>query len=176
MYTYIIELCYFALFFAIVIIGLALVCKVILKRNEKNHYTNMAFLGFFMQLENKELLSLSLLFLRYLWILYYLLFPAYINPNVFSILLFLSIAFGLSSRSVKNLIIEVISSVAIYFALICSMLLKSYLFDVIFDVSIATANIGLRIFIFIYSSYFLLRNINYTISSNRYIRRIHHED
>ena len=82
-----------------------------------------------------------------------------------------SILFGIFSKNIKNLLFETVSSVAIYYALISSRLLTNYLVDIRFVWYVFLGDIMLKIFIILYTTFFLLRNINNSVVKTKYVRR-----
>lgn len=166
----------FALFFVIFILIAELIFKVILSRNKKDSKKNITILGLFMELDNSSIFAISLSIVRYLLIIFALLILSYYHTYILLILLFLAILYGFTSKSIKNLVIELVSSFAIYFSIVCSKLLVGYLIEVRYEWYVILGYIFLVLFIIIYATYFLLRNVNYVISTSKFVRRIRNED
>ena len=82
-----------------------------------------------------------------------------------------SISFGLFSKSIKNLVFEILNAGAIYFALVSSRLLTNYLVEVRYEWYVYVGDIMLKLFIILYATFFLLRNILNSVIKNKYIRR-----
>lgn len=168
---------HFMLFFVIFIIVLELLAFLMLKNKDKQiKGKRINLFGLFMELDNLTILAIAVLIIRYEFIVYSIFSNDAVIYVHLVILLILGILFGLTSLSFKNLIIETVSSIAIYFGLVCSKLLASYLIDVRFEWYVSLGNICLIVFMLIYITFFLFRNINDIVSRTRYIRRERNED
>ena len=151
---------------------------ILRKRNEDKSLNTVKkrFFGLFMELDDFSIFALAV---NFIWILF-LVFCIFDFTN-FDILylytlLFLSVLFGIFSKSIKNLIIIFGSSCALYFALYISRLLYSYLLEIRFVWYVLVGNILLILFILLYASYFFIRNMNDVISKTKYIRRFRNEE
>lgn len=168
---------HFMLFFVIFIIVLELLAFLMLKNKDKQiKGKRINLFGLLMKLDNLTILAIAVLIIRYEFIVYSIFSNDAVIYVHLVILLILGILFGLTSLSFKNLIIEIVSSIAIYFGLVCSKLLASYLIDVRFEWYVSLGNICLIVFMLIYITFFLFRNINDIVSRTRYIRRERNED
>lgn len=168
---------HFMLFFVIFIIVLEMVFSLILRNNKKQITgKKINLFGLLMELDNLTIFAIAIQIIRYLFIIFSIFSKDQIIVVHLAILILLSLSFGITSKSIKNTILETISSFAIYFGLICSKLLISYIADVRYLWYVSLGNILLIIFIIIYATFFLLRNINFVVSKTKYIRRGRNED
>ncbi len=168
---------HFILFFAIIILILELGSYLLLRKNERTiKGRKLNLFGLLMELDNRSILAIAILLIRYFFIIFSIIAGDQIIYVHFVILLLLAVAFGVVSLSIKNLIFEIISSVAIYFGLVCSGILASYLVDVRFEWYVFVGNLCLIVFMLLYATFFLLRNINDVVSRTKYIRRDRNED
>lgn len=168
---------HFMLFFVIFIIVLEMVFALIL-RNKKKQITGkkVNLFGLLMELDNLTIFAIAIQVIRYLFIIYSIFTKDQIIIVHLAILVLLSLFFGITSKSIKNIILETGSSFAMYFGLICSKLLTSYIIEVRYLWYVSVGNILLIIFMIIYATFFLLRNINFVVSKTKYIRRVRNED
>jgi hypothetical protein len=162
----------FIIFFVIFIIALEIIYRLLFRSHKKEiKGKKINLFGLFMELNDLTIFSIAVLTIRYLFVVYSLISNNSIIYVHLIILTVLSIVFGLSSKSIKNLFLETVSSVAIYFGLICSKLLASYLVDVRFEWYVSLGNILLILFLFIYATFFLLKNVNDLIARTKFVRR-----
>ena len=92
------------------------------------------------------------------------------------ILLLCSLLFCISTLQIKNSFIDILSSVSIYFALICSRLFRNYILDVTMSFPVLLGNIFLVTFVLLYSSFFLLKYANDIVANHKLVRRIRNEE
>lgn len=147
-------------------------------RNKKKQITGkkVNLFGLLMELDNLTIFAIAIQVIRYLFIIYSIFTKDQIIIVHLAILVLLSLFFGITSKSIKNIILETGSSFAMYFGLICSKLLTSYIIEVRYLWYVSVGNILLIIFMIIYATFFLLRNINFVVSKTKYIRRVRNED
>ena len=170
------KLFYFLLFFIICIGLLELFFFFILRKKKITSGVKMQVFGILMEYNNTTIFALSTILVKFLWTLFILINGMSLNKIDLIILVFLSIVFGITSLSFKNGILETFSSFAMYFSLFCYKLLCNYLVDVRVEWYVVLGTVLLFIFIFIYASFFTLRNLNYLVSKTRYIRSFRYED
>lgn len=164
----------FSIFFVIFVMVGYISLKLILnpKKNNKKSKHNVKIWGLFMGLNDRSILQLSIYSIRYIFIIY-MMFNTYELVIIhLYVLLFLSIIYGIISKSIKTLIIELISCIALFFSLYSSKQLSGYLYEVRFVWYIFIANILLKGFIFIYSTYFYIKNLNEISASHETIRKV----
>lgn len=166
------------LFFVIIIVVLELIFTIGFRYNKGKDIDKRKFniYGLFMDMNKVSAVALSCAFIKFIFIIWSIFDTSDVGIIHLLFLLFLSIGYGLFSFNFKHLIIELISSVGIYFALVCSELLSGYCYDVRDVWYISFGNKLLILFIIFYSLYFLLRNFNYLVSKSRFVRRNRVED
>lgn len=129
-----------------------------------------------MELDNFSILAISVTFIRFIFLVYLFCNRSDLLDIHLYTLLLLSILFGIFSKSVKNFIIDMGSSFALYFAFYSSRLLSNYLIEIRFIWYIWLGNILLLLFILLYAFYFCIRNMNDVVSRTKYVRRIRNEE
>ena len=162
------------LFFIVFVFVGYIISRRVLKQKDNNGKFSVGktrLFGLFMELDNLSILSISIVLVRFIFLVYSICNRTEIIPIHLYALLFLSLLFGLMSKSIKNLIVDMGSSAALYFALLSSKLLSNYILEVRFTWYIFLGNVLLVLFIILYTIYFLLRNINNVVSRTKYIRR-----
>ena len=123
---------FLAFFVILVMIGLVVVKTILSKKEvEGKLSTNKTRLfGLFMELDNLSILSISIVIVRFLFIVYSLIFRSELNFLQLYVLIFLSSFYGVTTKSIKNIILEVIGSVAMYIGLYGKYILN-HLFSII---------------------------------------------
>ena len=166
---------FFAIFVLIGYFFFRFALKTKKEKGKKRSFQQKIY-GLFMELDNFSILAISVTYIRFIFLAY--LFSNRSDLLIIHLytLLFLSILFGIFSRSIKNFIIDMGSSFALYFAFYSSRLLSNYLIEIRFVWYIWLGNLLLLLFIILYSSYFCIRNMNDVISRTKYIRRIRNEE
>ena len=167
-----------SIFFAIFVLIGSFFFRVVLKtkKNEKNSSFKHKIYGLFMELDNFSILAISVTFIRFIFLVYLFCNRSDLLDIHLYTLLLLSILFGIFSKSVKNLIIDMGSSFALYFAFYSSKLLSNYLIEIRFIWYIWLGNMLLLLFILLYAFYFCIRNMNDVVSRTKYVRRIRNEE
>lgn len=169
----------FSVFFVIFIFIGYIVISAILKKKDKGgklSTNKIRVFGLFMELDNFSVFAIAVALVRFIFVFYIICNRNdLINIHLF-VLLLMSVLFGISSKSFKNLIIDLGSSAGLYFALFSSKLLSDYMLEVRVSWYILVGNVLLIVFVFMYSCYFLLRNINDVVSRTKYIRRYRNEE
>lgn len=168
---------HFMLFFVIfIIISEAFLFLLFKKKEDILKKRRITLFGLFLELDNLTILAIAVLMVRYLFILFAIFDKSSIIYVHLFILLLLSFVFGVLARNGKTLVFELVSSCVIYFALICSKLLSGYIVDVRFEWYVLLANFLLILFVIIYITFFLLKNVNDVVSMTKYIRRKRNEN
>lgn len=126
--------------------------------------------GLLMELDNLTLLALSVALVKYLFVLWCLFDSSNIEFVHIMILSIFAVSFGLFSKSIKNLVFEIINAGAIYFALVSSRLLTNYLVEVRYEWYVYVGDIMVKLFIILYATFFLLRNVLRVTVMNKYVR------
>ena len=128
-----------------------------------------------MQLDTRGVVALSAATIKYVFILWSLLSGNEITIAHFIFLLIISSIYNLSLLNMKGLFLDTINSVVIYFYFLCCNLLNNYLIEVRSEWYIVLILVLSVIFVAIYSSYFILKNINDVVGKNKYVRRVKNE-
>lgn len=163
----------FLIFFVIFIVLGYILTRILLKeKNSKKKLSSKEskFFGIFMELDNKAILSLSVVVTKYIFIIYVLFNRNDLIEIHLYIFLFFSLIYVILTKSIKNLIIELISSFSLYYTIFFSKLLSGYINEIRFTWYIFIGNTLLIIFIFMYSTYFFIRNVDDIVSKNKLIR------
>lgn len=162
----------FMIIFVIFILGLeALLFYFLKKKKGIIEGKKVPLFGILMELNNSNIFAISILIIRYLFIIFSLFTNHLINIFHFIFISILSILYGISTKSIKTTIIEFISSLFISVGLFCQSLFVGYLQDVDIVWYVVLGNICSIVFLFLYVSFFLVKNLNEVISNNKYVRR-----
>lgn len=164
----------FLIFFVIAMLIFEVMFYVLQKG--KNNNKKIGFFGILMELSDMDILALSVLIIKYLFILWSLFDKSSINIGHLFILIILVVIFGIGSKNIKATFVEFISSFAIYFAFICLRILSGYLIDVRFEWYVLLGKVCLIVFVILYSTFFLIKNINEVALKNKFIRRSRNEE
>ncbi|MBQ8131410.1 MAG: hypothetical protein IJ193_02875 [Bacilli bacterium] len=169
----------FTIFFVVFLLILELISYIVLDLKSKNHTIEGArvhLFGLLMELDDFTILALDVLLVRFVFVIWTLFDKLSIGDFHIIILIAFTLLFGIFSKSIKNLVFESFNSFALYFALLASRILTNYLIEVRYEWYVYVGDILLKVFIIIYSTFFLLRNINSLIVKTRYIRRERNEE
>lgn len=163
----------FLVFFIFFIGVLELLFYLLLDKKKNNDIKGFKvnIFGLLMEINNSMTLALSVSFLRFIFIIWTIFDSASISIVHITILFTLSVLYGVFTKSIKNIIFESLSSVALYYSLISSRLLTSYLVDIRYEWYVFLGDIMLKVFIILYSTIFLLRNIINAVLKTKHIRR-----
>lgn len=164
----------FFLFFVIVICVGYVTFRFIL--HHKMNGLKQRVFGLFMELDNVSVFAISVVSVRLIFLFY-----MYMNRGDISLihlytLLYLSVLFGIFSKSIKNLLLDLSSNTALYFSLLSSKVLSSYTVEVQFVWYVFLGNYLLLFFIALSIIYFYVRHINDVVSRTKYIRRYRSEE
>ncbi len=167
----------FLFFYVVTILALMIIVNIVLStsKNEKRINNKIGFYGMFMQLGDRSILNLSIIILRYFFIIFSLFNSISINRIHLFILLLLTLIYSISSLSLKNLFLGIFSSFGVYVGLFLTKILSNYLIDVYYLWYVYYGRILLVIFLIIYATFFFIKEINETVLNNKFIRRIRSE-
>lgn len=169
----------FMIFFVIFLIFLEILSFFALdfkRKNSEIRGLRVHLFGLLMELDNFTILALDILLVRFVFVIWTLFDTLAISDFHIILLITFTVLFGFFSKSIKNLVFESFNSFALYFALLASRILANYLVEVRYEWYVYVGDILLKVFIIIYSTFFLLRNINSLIVKTRYIRRERNEE
>lgn len=168
---------HFVLFFVIFIIVLELFLHVFLKKTDKEiKGRKLNLFGLLLKLDDLTILSLAVLIVRFLFVLFSLFDNNVVGLIHLIVLLMLAVIYAVTSKSIKNFFVEIISSFAMYFGLFCARLLYSYMIDVRVEWYVVLGSILLYLFMIFYIVFFLLRNTNELVIKSEYVRRSRSEE
>ena len=157
----------FAIVFPIFIAIVYLLFRKNIKKGINN--SNIKFYGLFIELNNKDIISISLLLLEYFIVIVSLFITEFTIINI--IILFLPIIiFDIINGYFMKIFIDIINYSLIFFILYSKNIFFSYLIDVGNYWYVNIIIFLLSIFITIYMSFIFLRNFNSIVKNNKYIR------
>ena len=167
----------FLLFYVITILIIMIIVNIVLSSSKDNRLINnkIGFYGLFMQMGDRDVLNLSIIILRYFFIIFSLFNSISITSIHLYILILLTIIYSISSLSIKNLLLGLFSSFGVYIGLFLTKTLTNYLIDVYYLWYVYYGRILLVIFLLIYASFFFIKEVNETVLNSKYIRRIRSE-
>lgn len=160
----------FILSFGIIVIFLSILLDILFK-NFKIDSKKIKTYGIFLGLDNNNILSISILFTKLLFILYLALVPNKMIYLYLIILIFLAILYNVINKRYLNIVFDIINSFIIYYSLLIDKLLFKYLIDVSLVWYVLVIGILVGIFIIVYSLYFFIVNSDYILKKNKYVRR-----
>ncbi len=167
------KLFYFFLYFFIILLVLVILFHFVLK-NFNPYGKKIKIYGLFLGLGNKEILSLSITTVHYvffLWCLFANNFERIYQDIYFYILLFSSISFNLLNRRYLNIFTDIINTIIIYIALYTKMIFIEYLITIDILWYVILIVVLLMIFIIIYGSYLYIKDIEYLLKKNKYVKK-----
>lgn len=167
------KLFYFILSFLVIVILIMIFSKIFLRKYDTRG-SKLKLYGLFLGLTTKDVFSLSLLTIRYIffiWCLYANDYTRIYEDIYFYILLVPNIFYDIINKKYLNIIGDVLNNVIIYFALFFKMILHNYLIDVDKIWYVALVYGVLIIFTMIYGSYFYFKDIDYLMKENKYIKK-----
>lgn len=168
---------HFILFFVIFIIVLELFFYAVIKRHGNDiRGRKLHVYGVLLELDNWSIFAIAAILVRFLFTMYSLLDAKAVSIIHLIVLLIISVVFAISSKRVRNFFIEVASSFAVYFGLICIKLLFGYMVDVRVEWYVILGIGLLYLFMFCYALFFLLREVNSIVSNSEYVRSGRDED
>lgn len=154
--------------FLIILAIIAIIFSII--SYKKINSKNIAIFGLFMDLKTKDIISISLLILYYINVVASL-FINEITIITLIILITPIIIFNIINKTVFKLIKSIISTQFIYLLLIFKSIFFNYLIDVSVLWYVVLIFAILCIFIFLYSSYSFVKNIDIIVKDNQYVKR-----
>lgn len=158
-------ICIFFFSFIILLIFFKIVSK------EKVKKTNVSFYGLFMDLNKNNLISLSMIYLFYMFVLGSLVINN-ITIVTFLVLIILSFAFCLSTKNAFFFIRMVFNSLCIYYLLS----IKADLYDYMLTASalpyVFLTFFMVVLFIIFYSTYIFLKEAELILKENNYIKKM----
>ena len=155
------------LYFFPIYILLIIIFFLIGKRSINNK--RASFYGFFMGLSNKEVLSLSFLFLYY----YLIIVSIFINEfSIFNIILFILpiLLFNVINFYIIKFFVDIFNTAVLFLLLYSKSIFYSYIIDVGNYWYVIVLYVLLCLFIFLYATFVFFRRFFSIISSNEYVK------
>lgn len=121
---------------------------------------NIKFYDIFLNLNNKSVLALSIIFIRQIFILWYLIYLPDYNLAFLTFLIISALLFNILINRKIGIIFDIINVSVLYATMILLKFLVDYTNDIVSLWYIQIVTILLIVFIVTYSIYFILRNIN----------------
>lgn len=162
----ILELFDFILVFVVAIILIELTLNLTLKKREITD-VNMQLYGVFVGLSNKEIISLAIATLRFIFILWCILVSKEMISMFLVFLLVLCIIYHIINFSIIEMILDAFNSSLLYVSLLASNLLYNYITELNFNLPLLILSILLKVLVFVYSLYFFFKTVNELINKNR---------
>lgn len=163
------NLIYFIIAFFIIIILLSCFFAIFLKKNQLKK-GNLGLYGLFFGLSNKDIWSISILTVKYIFIIWCLT-SNNINYVFLICLLIPGIIYNIMNKRLFNLFFDIISSFIMYFALISKMILMNYISEVAIEWYVVVILGFLYIFILLYNTYYFLKDMNFVLKKNEFIEK-----
>ncbi len=167
------KLFHFLLSFFLIVLVLSLLFSIVLKKyNPKGK--KLKIYGLFLGLSNKDIASLALITVRYIFFIWCLFNNDYVRIDQdinFYILLISNLGFDLINQRYLNIIPNIINNGIIYVALFCKMMFIEYLETINMIWYIMIIVVLLIIFTMAYGSYFFVKDIDYLLKENKHIKK-----
>lgn len=157
-------ICIFFFSFIVLLIFL----KIISKKKVKK--TNVSFYGLFMDLNRNNLISLSMIYLFYMFVLGSIIINN-ITIVTFIVLIMLSFAFCLSTKNAYFFIRMVFNSLCIYYLLTIKADLYNYMTTASAIPYVFLTFFMVILFIIFYSTYTFLKEAELILKENSYIKK-----
>ncbi len=159
----------FILSFLLAILILFLTSKIFLKRFDINK-GKLSIYGIFLGLNEKEIFSISILTVRYIF-MYWCLITTNVEIIHLTLLILAGLIYSIINKRFFHIVFDILSSFLLYLALLSKNIFFKYLTTILFDWKVLAIFVLLVIFIILYSSYFFLKDIEYIIKKNKFVRK-----
>lgn len=121
----------------------------------------------FLKLNNLSTIALSSVIISYFFIIWNIFFISNFNISYLVLLIILAIIFNICLFNYTGIFFGIINSVIQYISILILNLLIGYLIEVRFTWYVLVMSVLLGIFLFAYSTYFLLKHLNDIIIKER---------
>lgn len=160
---------YFAFAGIIVVISLYIILKILIKKFNPEE-SKVKLYGILQGMSNKEIISISASIVSYIFMIY--LMTSFIDLNIYIAIIIISLTL-LSGLLIKNrkIIIDIILNIISLGGLKIIYLIHDYIVNEYNDVWMLLLLVFVMIFMFLYLSYTLLKNLKTVILANKYIRK-----
>lgn len=137
---------------------------------------NLKYIGLFVGLDKKEHILLSIIFIKYLFIISCVIFRTEIGIAQIIYYLLLFLLGNLIHFDVKVFLMDLVNSILILIALFVGNILNGYIFEVTSDIKIKIINTLLQANLILYAIYFFVKNIEHLILSRQTRRKNQNEN
>ena len=160
---------YFAFAGIIVVISLYIILKILIKKFNPEE-SKVKLYGILQGMSNKEIISISASIVSYIFMIY--LMTSFIDLDIYIAIIIISLTL-LSGLLIKNkkIIIDIILNIMSLGGLKIIYLIHDYIVNEYKDVWMLLLLVFVMIFMFLYLSYTLLKNLKTVILANKYIRK-----
>ena len=160
---------YFAFAGIIVVISLYIILKILIKKFNPEE-SKVKLYGILQGMSNKEIISISASIVSYIFMIY--LMTSFIDLNIYIAIIIISLTL-LSGLLIKNkkIIIDIVLNIISLGGLKIIYLIHDYIVNEYKDVWMLLLLVFVMIFMFLYLSYTLLKNLKTVILANKYIRK-----
>ncbi len=160
---------YFAFVGIIVVITLYIILKILIKKFNPEK-SKVKLYGILQGMTNKEIISLSCSIISYIFMIY--LMSSFIDLDIYIAIIIISLTLfsGILIKN-KKVIIDIILNIISLGGLKIIYLIHDYIINEYNDVWMLLLLVFVMIFMFLYLSYTLLKNIKNVVLANKYIRK-----
>lgn len=160
---------YFAFTSLIVVISLYIILKILIKRFDPEE-SKVKLYGILQGMSNREIISISCALVVYVFMIY--LMASFIDLDIVitAIVLSLTLVGGLLIKN-KWVIVDLVLSLISLGGIKLVYLIHDYIVNEYMDVWMLLLLVFVMIFLFLYQSYTLLKNLKAVIVANKYIRK-----
>lgn len=160
---------YFAFAGIIVVISLYIILKILIKKFNPEE-SKVKLYGILQGMSNKEIISISASIVSYIFMIY--LMTSFIDLDIYIAIIIISLTL-LSGLLIKNkkIIIDIVLNIISLGGLKIIYLIHDYIVNEYKDVWMLLLLVFVMIFMFLYLSYTLLKNLKTVILANKYIRK-----
>lgn len=160
---------YFAFTSLIVVISLYIILKILIKRFDPEK-SKVKLYGILQGMSNREIISISCALVVYVFMIY--LMASFIDLDIVitAIVLSLTLVGGLLIKN-KWVIVDLVLSLISLGGIKLVYLIHDYIVNEYMDVWMLLLLVFVMIFLFLYQSYTLLKNLKAVIVANKYIRK-----
>lgn len=159
----------FLILFIIVSIGLLVFFKFKVKNIKFN--TKIRVFGLLLELNNRQILALSTIIIKYLYILSVIICLDQIDYIFFVIYFVLTLVFLLAMSNIRLVFLEVINCFFVYYLFKVIMLVYSYMLEIRFEWYLSFIVVISIIFMILYNTYFFVKNLNNIVTRDKYIKK-----
>ena len=160
---------YFAFTSLIVVITLYIILKILIKRFDPEK-SKVKLYGILQGMSNKEIISISCSIVVYVFMIYLMASFVDLDLAIISIVVFLTLFSGILVKN-KWLIVDLVLSIISLGGIKLVYLIHDYIVNEYMDIWMLLLLVFVMIFLFLYQSYTLLKNLKTVIIANKYVRK-----